>query len=661
MKLIIQKLWMVMAMLSVSISVFAYDFDVDGQLFFEILSTSELTCKLVSVNENYEGTLIIPEKVTFKGRDLTVTTIGSGCIKANTKLTHVKINNTISKMEQGCFSESVSLQSADISQYASTQLSSDIFKNCISLTNVDFPKSVTCIPSNFFYGCSSLSTFEIPAWITIIASDCFYGCTSLSEIRVPEGVELIGDGCFSNSGICSISLPTTLRSLGKEAFKGTKIEASLKLPNGLKSIGDRCFYLASIPHITIPASVESIGNQSFSDTDIKSIEFEEESTITELGDGMFKSSKIESVILPSNLEKIGKDCFSSCLNLTKIEFPESLRSLSRNSLANLKLDTLTIPISVEYMPEWCFGGNFIEFASIKHFIWAASNINEDAYHKYLSFSSESSEITWAGYALEQQSCYLGPIETFEISKSCDFLSLGFFAESDDLYTGPLFKYCGINKLIIDDSEKPLILGSIYSTGNRRKYKLFHNFPDNTDCKYFKDYWMKSVEELYIGREIDGNPLCVPNLKRLCIGNVKNVNIENSRLPNLEIIECTSKMPPSISDAHFSTEQYIDLRIVVPDDAVEEYRNADVWKNFWNITSKSEYEAGIDVLVSPNHNYISVSIDGITFQGEDSAIIIICGIDGKCQYSGNVLPGQSIALSKGIYIVTLDGKSIKVKI
>lgn len=57
----------------------------------------------------------------------------------------------------------------------------------------------------------------------------------------------------------------------------------------------------------------------------------------------------------------------------------------------------------------------------------------------------------------------------------------------------------------------------------------------------------------------------------------------------------------------------------------------------------------------------VSFDGIIYAGAYDTTIVVCGIDGKCQYSGTVSSGQSIALSKGIYIVTVDGKSIKVKI
>ena len=585
-------------MFSVSIPVFAYDFEVNGDLFFDIISTAELTCKLDSVNENYKGILIIPERVSFRGRDLTVTTIGSGCIKACNKLTEVKIFNTVDNLESGCFSECTSLQNADISQFNSGELSSDIFKNCSSLTHVDFPTTVTYLPTNFFYGCVNLSTFEIPAWISRINSGCFYGCTSLAELNIPDGVESIGDNSFSNSAIHSISFPSTVQTLGKEAFKNVELYSALNLPEGLKSIGNECFYGASIPKISIPSSVESVGSSCFAYSKTNSIKFEEGSLILELGYGVFQFSNIESIVLPSNLEKIGEECFASCNNLKRIQLPESLKTLSRNCLANITLDSLVIPDAVDYMPEWCFGGNWpFEFASIKHFIWSPKNLNEDAYAKYLLLPSESSDITWAGYDLNIRSCYLGPIETFEISESCKFLSLGFFAESDDLYTGPLFKYSDIKKLIIDESDDPLILGSIYSSGDRRTYKLYKNFPNDNNCKYFKDYWMGSVEDLYIGREIDGNPLYTPNLKRLHIGNVNKVDIENSALPNLEIIESTSIIPPVLSETHFSKEQYMDLLVVVPDDVIENYRNAETWKNFWNLTSKSDYEAGVDKVFS----------------------------------------------------------------
>lgn len=129
--------------------------------------------------------------------------------------------------------------------------------------------------------------------------------------------------------------------------------------------------------------------------------------------------------------------------------------------------------------------------------------------------------------------------------------------------------------------------------------------------------------------------------------------------NLKQIRLESKIPPSFSRWSFSHSQLLSINIIVPDGCVDIYMQSDGWKEFLNIVDQSS--AGVEDIATDSKSLLSVSCDGIFFQGESSVPLLICGIDGKCQYSGNVSPGQSIALSKGIYIVTLDGKTIKVKI
>lgn len=573
----------------------AYDFQVDDQLFFEVISTSDLTCKLDSVSANYEGSLTIPEKVPFKAKDLTVISVGTNCIHACTHLKSVVLPGTISTLEEGCFSECVSLQSADISKFNSTELSSDIFKDCTSLTNVLFPTTVTYLPENFLYGCTGLTKFEIPSWITNIHEGCFYGCTGLSDLKIPEGVQYIGSNALAHSHMKILSLPSTLQSLGKQACYKMNLDSSLNLPDGLISIRDNCFEAATIPSITISASVESIGNECFKSTHIDTIIFKEDSPITELGYSTFESSTANDIILPSNLEKVGESCFRSCSNLKTIIFPKSLRELGSYSLGALSLESLNLSMPINSISSGCFDAPWSKDTSIKHFTWGIPNYNENRCNEYLASQIGSSTVdpTGTAYDLEENSVYLPEIEEFEISAQCNLLYLGIFSGSNE-YTNRLFEYYQPQKLIISESEVPLTIVSVENSGNKRTYKIYNTFPeDASGFQRFNKEWMWTLKDLYIGREINGNPLDVPYLERLTIGNVAKVDIAPEPLPCLEVIECTSDTPPSINAEHFSKEQYLDLLVIVPDDAIETYQIADVWRNFWNLTTKSEYIAGIE--------------------------------------------------------------------
>lgn len=87
MKPIIQKLWTVMAMLYLSISAFAYDFEVDS-MYYSIVSSSELTVKLVGFNPNWSNPIVdIPSHVTFNERLLSVvSTMDYSALKPNKQL-----------------------------------------------------------------------------------------------------------------------------------------------------------------------------------------------------------------------------------------------------------------------------------------------------------------------------------------------------------------------------------------------------------------------------------------------------------------------------------------------------------------------------------------------------------------------------------------------
>ena len=51
--------------------------------------------------------------------------------------------------------------------------------------------------------------------------------------------------------------------------------------------------------------------------------------------------------------------------------------------------------------------------------------------------------------------------------------------------------------------------------------------------------------------------------------------------NLEELVSLSLDPPLIDDT-FSSKQYLNVKVTVPTEALEAYRQADVWKNFWNL-------------------------------------------------------------------------------
>lgn len=147
MKPIIQKLWISIAMLWISISAFAYDFSSDG-LRYDILSEEDRTVGVtyysLNYNDNYvSGDIEIPRKVIYKSKTYTVTSIG---------------------------------------KYA--------FSGCSSLTEVTIPNSVTSIGSEAFRGCNNLKTIYTQ-WEIPIECDPGFSDKLLKEtvLYVPTGTK----------------------------------------------------------------------------------------------------------------------------------------------------------------------------------------------------------------------------------------------------------------------------------------------------------------------------------------------------------------------------------------------------------------------------------------------------------------------------------------
>lgn len=99
------KSLLTIACLLSSISASAYDFEVDG-LQYDVVSLSDLTCKLVGSDSRFEGDLVIPAHVSYANKTLTVVEIKEQLFNKCSDLTGITIPNTISsigdKMFNGC-------------------------------------------------------------------------------------------------------------------------------------------------------------------------------------------------------------------------------------------------------------------------------------------------------------------------------------------------------------------------------------------------------------------------------------------------------------------------------------------------------------------------------------------------------------------------------
>lgn len=228
----------------------------------------------------YSGDIVIPDSITFMGKTLKVTSVGTA-FKDCTGLNSIVLPNSVK------------------------QIGSDSFSGCSGMTSVVIPQNLTSINERVFYGCSSLTSVTIPNSVISIGEKAFANCSSLTSVTIPNSVIGIGEKAFYDcSNLTSVTIPNSVTSIGRDIFQNCFSLISVTIPNSVTRIEGGAFYGCScLTNITIPNSVNYIGEYAF------------------LG-----CTGLTSLTIPNSVNYIGERAFSGCTGLTSIIIPNSVTS-----------------------------------------------------------------------------------------------------------------------------------------------------------------------------------------------------------------------------------------------------------------------------------------------------------------------------------------------
>ena len=396
----------------------AHRFEVDG-IYYNISSSAnkavEVTCRgnyYYSYDNEYTGSVVIPESVTYNGTTYSVTSIGDEAFRDCTGLTSITTPNSVTSIEYYAFYGCTGLTSITIPNSV-TSIGNGAFSRCTGLTSIEIPNNVTNIGNGAFYECEGLTSVVIGNSVTSIGEGAFQDCSGLTSIEIPNSVTSIGNaafflctglisiivddnntkydsrencnaiietetntlvsGCkntiipnsvtnignytfYGCTGLTSITIPNSVTSIGYEAFRGCSGLTSVVIGNSVTSIGEKAFYYCQgLTSIEIPNSVTSIGNNAFYNCKgITSIVIG--NSVTSIGDFAFKGcTGLTSITIPNSVTSIGDDAFEICTGLTSVVIGNSVTSIGRAAFFKCKgITSITIPNSVTSIGESAF-------------------------------------------------------------------------------------------------------------------------------------------------------------------------------------------------------------------------------------------------------------------------------------------------------------------
>lgn len=508
-----------------SISTSAYDFEVDD-IYYNVVSLSDLTCSVTSGANKYVGRIVIPETVNYANRTLTVISIDNYAFSNCSGLTSVMIGNSVNTIEE----------------YA--------FRNCSGLTSVTIGNSVTMIGNFAFYGCSRLTNMTIPNPVITIGNAAFENCDGLTSVTIGNSVNTIGDHAFDGcSQLLHIKIEdgkTTL-SLGYgNAYKGLFHDCpittlylgrnlsytSYASDDGFSPFADK----KSIKELTIGNSVTTIGRYAF-----------------------YGCSGLTSLTIPNSVKTIESSVFRKCSQLSYLKIEDGETTLNFNdeyTFRNNECPITTLYLGRDYTYKSA-QPLFRNMETLENLIIGNSvkTIGNYAFWQcggLTSVTIGNSVTTIGNFAFEDCS----ELMSVEIGNSVK--TIGSYA----------FKDCSRLTSVTIPNSVTMIANNAFE-----------------DCSGLTNVTIGNSVTMIYDRAFFG----CSRLMSLTLPNSVTMlgNYALSGCSGLTELYSLNTTPPSIGSNSFTNSQFINLNVYVPYEALEAYQSAYTWKDFWQLQGFGE--------------------------------------------------------------------------
>lgn len=355
--------------------------------------------------DEYSGTISVPEQITYDGVTYKVTEIGDYAFYRMPDLQMVIVPASVKRIGNHAFEHSERLVRVQFA--ASSALSTidyNAFKGCYKLNNVAVPNSVTEIGMSAFEDCTSLAALTLPTGLTTISPSLCRGCKVLNNVTIPDNVKVIGQNAFRKcEALNAITYPTVLSMIDEYAFAECISLSTLTLPAKVASLQNGAYSgCTALQAIVLPPTIEGIGANCFSNcTALQGIQFNNRKPIT-IGEAAFEGCSAMAKVLIADLTAWAHSNFSTPTS-------NPLSQAHNLYLNRTKLSSISITSDMQYVNQYAFAGvdvSAISVAPAKYVsddIAAGSTATVSAEHT-ISIASRNAEkdLTLCRYTLLMQ-------------------------------------------------------------------------------------------------------------------------------------------------------------------------------------------------------------------------------------------------------------------
>lgn len=420
---------------------------------------------------------------------------------------------------------------------------------------------------------------------------------AITKLIIEDSVTSIGNYAFYYcKGITSVTIPSNVTNIGNSAFNQCYNLTSVIIPNSVINIGDYAFSAChNLTSLIIPSSVTSIRNSTF-----------------------YACGRLTSVTIPNSVTSIEKNAFSACKSLTSITIPNSVTSIGGSAFQSV--------------PNVMYNG------SATGSPWGAKSVNGyvDGWLVYEDSSKTNllvcSQAATGSIVLPNSITSIGE----EIFRGCDSLTSIEIPNSVTSIGKYAFDGCnGLTSIEIPNSVTRIGDNAFYKCNGLTSVTIGNGV---TRIGAYAFEYCTNLQNIVIPNSVTSIETetfyeCTSLTSVTIPNSVTNIGgLAFYRCYNLGTIYNYATTPQTVSSAEggaFGSVPKSSCILYVPEESIDAYKAADVWKDFKNILALHASE-GIE------------EIKPSTLQGESHKFI----------HNGQVL------IQQGEKVYTVEGQKIK---